>query len=325
MAAIEQPRVVVRRLGPTGSHVLALTLVLAFVVVVAASLSSTFLTSDNLLNVTRQIAVLAILAAATTMLMVAGGIDLSIGATASLTGVIAAKILENGGGAGTAVLAALGVGLAVGSANAVAIVLSGAPPLILTLGTMSILQGLALAMTNAETVVFAGFDGLGTGDVAGLPAPALVAIAVLLACGLALRFTRLGRDAFAIGGNERASYVAGIAIGRVKVILYVLAGLLAALAGLVLMSRVGAASPTAGTGLELQAVAAVVIGGASLAGGRGSVLGTCIGVVLLGVISNTLNLLNVQTYYQSVATGAVIAIAVISGEVGSRWRSEEER
>jgi ribose transport system permease protein len=329
MAAIDtvaaqavRPRDALRRLGPTGSHVLALGIVLTAVFVTASALSETFLTSDNLLNVLRQIAVLGILAAATTMLMVSGGIDLSIGATASWAGVLAAEVLTGGGSPLAAVLVGLGLGLAVGALNGAAIVWSHAPPLILTLGTMSMLEGFSMATTNAEVVPIDGFAWLGTGELAGLPVPALAAAAVLVAVGLLLRYTRLGRDAFAIGGNERASFVAGIAIGRTKLTLYVISGGLAGLAGLVLLSRVGAAAPTGGLGLELQAVAAVVIGGASLAGGRGSIVGTCMGVVLLGVITNVLNLLNVQSYYQSVATGAVIAIAVIFGEVGRRWRAE---
>ncbi len=316
------PLALLRRLGPTGSHVAALALVLVVVVVVASLLSETFLTTDNLLNVTRQVAVLGILAGATTLLMVSGGIDLSIGACASLCGVIAAKMLNGDASATVAVLAVLGIGMGVGLLNGLAIVASGAPPLILTLGTMSILEGFSQATTNAETIPVANFGWLGEATLLGIPMPAVVAGLVLLACGLVLRFTRLGRDALAIGGNEHASFVAGIGIGRVKIALYVIAGALAALAGLVLVSRVGAASPMGGVGLELQAVAAVVIGGASLAGGRGSVAGTVLGVVLLGVITNVLNLLNVQTYYQSVATGAVIAIAVMSGQAGTRWRSD---
>jgi ribose transport system permease protein len=329
MAAVEglrslpdRPGRALRRLGPTGSHVLALGCVVVVVVVGASLLSSTFLTSDNLLNVLRQISVLGILSAGTTLLMVSGGIDLSIGAVASWSGVLAAELLVKGDSPLLAVLVGVGLGMAIGALNGAAIVWSNAPPLILTLGALSIVEGFSLATTNAAVLPIEGFTWMGSAELLGLPVPALIAAVTLLAVGLLLRYSRLGRDAFAIGGNEHASYIAGIAIGPTKLVLYTISGGLAGVAGLVLLSRVGAASPTGGIGLELQAVAAVVIGGASLAGGRGSVLGTCMGVALLGVITNVLNLLNVQSYYQFVATGAVIAIAVIFGEVGSRWRTE---
>jgi ribose/xylose/arabinose/galactoside ABC-type transport system permease subunit len=301
------------------SQSLALLGVVLVLATVASFLSDVFLTSDNLTNVLRQVAVLGIVSAGMTLLIVAGGIDLSVGAVASLSGVLAAKIIAADRNMALAVVVALAAGAGIGLLNGLLTGISGAHPLILTLGSLSIVEGIALVITSSQTIDLGErFLTLGTADIGAVPVMVAAAAGVLLAMALVLRFTTLGRNAYAIGGNETASYLAGIKLVRTKVALYGLSGLLAGFAGLVLLSRVGAASATVGIGLELQAVAAVVIGGASLVGGKGSIFGTCLGVLLLGLISNVLNLLNVNANYQGIVLGGLIVTAVVLNEVNAR-------
>jgi ribose transport system permease protein len=303
------------------SDQVGLILVILALAAGTALYSDVFLTRENLTNVLRQVSVVGVLAAGLTLLMISGGIDFSVGALAALAAAVAAQAIVQLNSELLGVLAALGIGLGMGTLTGLVVALSGAPPFVVTLGTTSALAGLALVVIEGRTVSLGGrFNALGIGNVLGIPILVLVMLAVLVGVGLILRHTLLGRHAFAIGGNEEASLLSGIPVARTKVLLYALNGLLAGLAGLMLLSRVGAASPGSGLGLELQAIAAVAIGGTALQGGRGSLVGTVLGVLLLGLVTNALNLLQVATYYQTIAVGVVIVVAAVLNELRLRRR-----
>jgi ribose/xylose/arabinose/galactoside ABC-type transport system permease subunit len=293
---------------------LALVAVLVVISIITASSSDVFLTVTNLRNVLLQVSVLAIIASAMTMLMVSGGIDLSVGAMMSLVAVVAVKLMENGTPLGLCLLAAIALGTAIGACNGALAAWSTSHPFVVTLGMSILLQGFAISVTGGLPLsnVDAGLLSFGADKLLGLPYPVWVAAAVLLLVGAALRYSVFGRRLYAMGGNEQAVRLAGLPVKRTKVTLYALSGLLVGLAAIVLTARIASAQPLMGQGYELQAIAAVAVGGTPLAGGRGSIVGTLLGVLLLGVISNSLNLLGVSGAYQYVLQGAVIVIAVMS-------------
>jgi ribose transport system permease protein len=207
--------------------------------------------------------------------------------------------------------------VACGLLNGVVIAKTRTPSFIITLAMLSIYRGISLITTGGITQSLAGkFGALGRGDTLGLPNPVLVMAVVYAFLYLLLRYTKLGRRIYATGGNEEAAYLSGVSTDRIKIVAYLINGLLIAVAATVLLSRLGAALPSTGTGMELRAIAAVVIGGVPLSGGKGNALGVFLGVVLMGLISNVLNLLNISAYYQEVAIGGIIAIAVIVSNLG---------
>lgn len=296
------------------SALLALTAVLLVLCVITASRSDVFLTVDNLRNVFLQVSVLSIAAAGTTMLMVAGGIDLSIGAAMSLVAVSAATFMQTGMGLLPALGLAALIGMGIGAVNGSLAAYSTNHPFIITLGMAIVLQGLAIAVTGGSPIssIDQALVDFGAGRFLGIPMPVWTAIAVLVLVALVLRFTVFGRRLYALGGSEQATRLAGVPVRRLKVILYAANGLIVAIAAIVLMSRIASAQPLMGNGYELQAIAAVAVGGTPLAGGRGGIAGTILGVLLLGVISNSLNLLGVSGAYQYVFQGLVIVVAVMS-------------
>lgn len=293
---------------------LGLITVLLVVVVATSLLSDAFLTPNNLINVLRQVAVIAVIAAGLTLLMTSGGIDFSMASNAAVTTGIIAQLVTSGVSTGAAVLTGLAVSTLIGLFNGVIITLFGVAPFVVTLATATLLDGLALLVINGMSISAGdALSAFGTGSVAGIPYVLICAVIVCVSIGAAMKYTAFGRQAFAMGGNEDVARLSGIAVTRNKLFLYSLNGLLAGIAGLLLVSRVGAASPgNAGLTLELTAVAAVVIGGTSLAGGKGSMVGTALGVLLLGVVSNALNLLGVSSYYQAMSVGVVLLIASIA-------------
>ncbi|MDQ4114900.1 MAG: ABC transporter permease [Actinomycetota bacterium] len=301
---------------------LGLLIVIAAVVIFTATQSDAFLTSANMLNVARQISVVAVLAGGLTLLMTAGGMDFSMGSVAGVSTAICAQLSSHGQplavAVGVAVLVAIGVGLV----NGLVVTIFGVAPFVVTLASATLLDGVALLIINGLSVtVGPGLNGLGYGTTLGIPNLVLIAVVVLAAIALAMRFTIFGRDAFAIGGNEDVARLSGIKVNRNKLLLYVLAGLLSAIAGVMLLSRLGASSPgTGGLMLQLTAVAAVVIGGTSLAGGHGTIVGTALGVLLIGLVANSLNLLQVSSYYQQISVGAVLLLAAISNQIQRRTR-----
>lgn len=286
---------------------------LVVLVVAMSVLSGDFLTTDNLLNVGVQAAVTAILAFGVTFVIVSAGIDLSVGSVAALSATVLAWLATSEGvPVVLAVLLAAATGLACGLVNGALVAYGKLPPFIATLAMLSIGRGLSLVISQGSPIAFP--DSVShLGDTLGgwLPVPVLVMIVMGLITAVILRRTFIGRSMYAIGGNEEAARLSGIRVKRQKLVIYALAGLFAAVAGVVLASRLASAQPQAAQGYELDAIAAVVIGGASLAGGVGKASGTLIGALILAVLRNGLNLLSVSAFWQQVVIGVVIALAVL--------------
>ena len=314
----------------------AVVALIVVVVAIDAFSHGSFLTPGNLTNVLRQITYNAILAVGQTFVIITAGIDLSVGSLIELTGVVMASFANAVPlGGPLLVVATLGVGLLVGCAagfvNAVPVVKLNLPPFITTLAMMLMARGLAFKLAHGRPIAVesAAFDGIGTGflfegplhalGLPGIPIAVLWMAVVVIAFAILLTRTRFGRYVFAIGGNEEAARLAGIDVGRVKTLVYVISGGCAAVAGLLLMARFQSGSPNTGIGSELQSIAAVVVGGTSLAGGRGSVVATFFGALLIGVLNNVMNLLGIESYTQDIVLGAVILIAVIVDELRKRY------
>lgn len=296
-------------------------LIVVFILVVLYLTLGTdsFFSGGNLVNVVRQSSIIGFVAVGMTFVMITAGIDLSVGAVVGLAGVVAASHAF-GGPVYIPVVLGLLVGLAVGALNAGLITKGGILPFLATLAAMAIARGVALIYTNGQPVsgLNVSFDRIGAGAVLGVPVPVLLFIVVALIADHTLTRTRFGRHIYAVGGSPEAATRVGIPVRAVLVKIYVLAGLLAGFAGVVLAARVDGADPLAGTGYELQAIAAVVIGGTSLFGGIGTIRGTVIGVLLLGVVQNGLDLLNVSSYYRDIVQGAILVLAVLL----NRWKSD---
>jgi len=272
-----------------------------------------FFTSDNILTLLRQASFNAIMAAGVSVVIITAGIDLSIGSVWALSSVVMAFVCVNKGLAWTlSVLIGLAVGLACGIVNGWGVTLLRIPPFVATLGMMSIARGLAEVITGGFQIsgLPDAFQWWGQGDIFGVPVPVIVAVGVIVLTWALLRFTRLGRYIYAVGGNEAAAHLSGVPVNIVKLFAYAYCGTLAALAGLLATARMGSVRPSDALGYELDAIAASVIGGISLMGGQGSVLGTAIGATLIGVLRNGMVLLDVSAFWQKVVIGVVIIIAV---------------
>ncbi len=316
-----------RRVSAAGRSVVAQTGPLLGLLVLGAALSiltDRFLSFSNLANVGQQIAVISIVALGATFVIIAGGIDLSVGSVVALSSVVFALAFSNAGLAWPiAVLAALATGIAVGVVNGLFVTLGRLPAFIATLATLSMARGLALVVSEGRPI--SGFPDefrtITSGRIVGdVPVSIGLTIVLFVLGGLALRHTVFGRAVYAVGGSEEVARLSGIRIVRLKVAIYALAGFCAAVGGLVLTSRLNSAQPVAGQGLELDVIAAVVIGGASLSGGQGTAFGTLLGALIIGVLRNGLNLLNVSSFWQQVAVGAVIAAAVMTDTLRRRRR-----
>ena len=272
-----------------------------------------FLTVSNLLNVAQQTAINAIIAVGLTVVIISGGIDLSVGSLVALSGVVLASALQHGWPVPLAILAALGIGAGCGLVNGLLITLGRLPPFIATLGLMSVARGGALLYTEGRPIsgFGASFRWLATGELWLVPMPVVVMIVVYALGHFVLQRTLFGRNVYAIGGNEEAALLSGVPVRFHKTMAYAACGLLSALASVVLTARLNSAQPIAGINYELDAIAATVIGGTSLMGGQGSVIGTLIGALIMGVLRNGLNLLSVSSFVQQVVIGAVIILAVL--------------
>jgi len=296
-------------------------LVLIGLVIVIGISSPVFLSPRNIRNVLQQVSTLGVVSMGMTVLMISGGIDLSVGSSMSVVAVIVGKMLKDWGfSADIAVLVGLTLGFGIGYMNGVLVSRTRVHPFILTLGTMTALQGVAIVITEGYPITDLGerFEVLGGGTIRGIPIIIIFFFIVMFFCYFLLQHTQLGRRAYAIGGNEKTAFLAGIKVRRYKAIFYAFCGLLTGLAALLLASRISSAIPTMGSGFELQSIGAVVIGGTPLSGGQGSVWGTLVGVLLLGVIANGLNLLHVEASWQYIVTGAIIVVAVIIHEHRSK-------
>ena len=275
-------------------------------------LSDRFLTTSNLINVARQVSINAIVAAGMTIVIITGGIDLSVGSTIALAGcaaLLVARLLGDVVGMTVGILAAAGVGLL----NGALVAWGRVPPFITTLATMTVVRGAALVLTNGEPIVKTEgpYLWLGQASVGPIPVPILLMIATLFGAHWFLSRTRWGTYVYAVGGNAEAARLSGISLAGIQILVYVLGGALAGLAGLVLAARLSSAQPNTGVGFELDAIAAVVLGGTSLMGGEGTIWGTTVGAFIIGVLNNGFNLMNVSPFYQLIAKGAVIVLAVL--------------
>jgi ribose transport system permease protein len=299
---------------------------------VALSLASDkFLTVDNGMNVLRQISINLCLSIGLTLVILSGGIDLSVGSVLALAGAVVAGVLKNGIALPMlgvslqftvfgAVLAGLLVGLALGWFNGFVITRFSLPPFVATLGTLSIARGLTQLWTRGFPITGLGpqFGFIGTGHLFGIPMPVWISGALVAVFTVVTRRTRFGRYLYAVGGNERAAQLTGLNLRRIRISVYALGGGLAGVAGLILTARLDSATPSAGMGYELDSIAAVVIGGTSLNGGRGSVPGTVLGCLIIGILNNGLVLMEVSPFWQQVIKGLVILLAVALDRMSAR-------
>ncbi len=270
---------------------------------------------NNILNLLRQTSINALIAFGMTFIILTGGIDLSVGSILALSSALMAGMMVSGLDPILAILVGILLGAIMGVINGILVSKGKMAPFIVTLATMTIFRGLTLVYTDGKPITGIGdsvmFQMLGRGYFLGVPVPAVVMVIAFLILWFLLHKTSFGRKTYAIGGNERASRISGIKVDRVKVAIYGLAGTMAAIAGAILTSRLNSAQPTAGQSYEMDAIAAVVLGGTSLSGGKGRLFGTLVGVLIIGTLNNGMNLLGVSSFYQQVVKGAVILIAVL--------------
>ncbi|MGE0971535.1 ABC transporter permease [Klebsiella sp. WOUb02] len=284
--------------------------------------SNYFLSDENMLIVLRQVSINGILAIGMTFVIITAGVDLSVGSVLALSGIVAARFATNNSGlaigdTATAVMmpliVALAIGIVCGLINGTVLSRYRLQPFIVTMGMLSAARGLTMLTTNGNPVsqLNSDFRWLGNGYVGGIPVPVIIFILLFALAWLLLNKTIFGRYVYAVGGNPKSARTSGISVIRIKVLVYTLCGALAGIAGLILTARTGSAQTNAGAGYELDAIAAVVIGGTSMAGGVGTLVGTFFGVLIIGVMNNGLDLLGVQSYYQQIIKGALIVVAVL--------------
>ena len=309
-------------------------LIFAVMVLAASILSPAFLSSTNLINIVRQMSVVGLIALGVTGVIVSAGIDLSSGSVVGLTAVVAASLAQDPEYSTpfypglhlpliVAVLAACVVGGLVGLINGSLVAKTRIPPFIATLGTYTAIRGLALLYTGGRPIsdLTDEYDFIGQGDVFGVPAPIIILVIMAIVTHILYAHTKFGKYIYAIGGNEQAARVSGIDAAKYKMLIYVYASFLAGLAGLVVSSRIGSGQAGLGVGYELDAIAAAVIGGTSLsAGGIGTVAGTIVGALIIGVLNNILDLMNVSAYWQQIVKGCIIVGAVILDQLKQRGR-----
>jgi ribose transport system permease protein len=287
---------------------------LLFITAVIALLDPQFFTASNLLNIGRQASVLVIVACGMTMVILSGAIDLSVGSAIALCSVVGASLGANVGlNAPFTIVIVIGLGAVIGAVKGALIAWGGINSFIVTLGMMTVLRGMALTFTGGYPIsgVPDAVRFLGFGVVGGVPMPLIVAAIVFVLVALLLSKTVLGRHIYAIGGNETSSYIAGVPVSLTKLMVFVVSGALCGLAAVVLLGRLGAGLPTAAQGMELDAIAAVILGGSSLFGGRGSVFGTLFGALILAVLQNGLNLMGVNSFIIQILSGVIIILAVL--------------
>ena len=297
--------------GPSSGLIILFAFYLVLLVVFTF-LSPFFMTANNMTAIAANVAFIGLMAAAGTPLIIAGGLDLSVAAVAGLSGVVIALLFSSGVPIWFAALGAFGLAALIGLANGCLVTVLNLNPLIVTLGTMSIVSGSSLILTGGLTkaVLAPEFEWLGTERFLGLPVQSILMLLVFFFLGGLLRTTHFGRYVYAVGGNSEASTIMGLPVGAVHVTLYIISALSGAMAGTVLVATLGAAAPTAAAPQLLTVIAAIILGGTSLAGGRGSVWGTLIAVLILGTLNNGLTLLNVSSFWQEVTRGVVLILAV---------------
>ncbi|KAF3302264.1 ribose ABC transporter permease [Carnobacterium sp. PL12RED10] len=295
------------KLGP----LLALIVLIIFVSI----LSPSFLSLTNLMNLMRQVSTNALIAFGMTFVIITGGIDLSVGSTLALSSAIMAGMIVNGIDPLIAMTVSLIAGFILGAVNGLLITKGKLVPFIATLATMTIYRGATLVLTDGKPITGLDetfiFQFMGRGYFFGIPFPIVITLVVFALLFVLLHKMSFGRKTFAIGGNEKASFIAGVKSNKIKIFVYSISGVLASLAGIILTSRLNSAQPTAGESYEMDAIASVVLGGTSMSGGKGRIFGTLIGALIIGTLNNGLNLLGVSTFYQQIVKGIVIIIAVL--------------
>lgn len=284
--------------------------------VIITLMNPNFLTTNNLLNLLLQVTANGFIAFGMTFVILKGGIDLSVGSILALSSAITAGLIGSGLPVPLAILVAIALGAVFGMVNGVLISYGKLAPFIVTLATMTIFRGATLVYTNGNPITKGLsdtflFQFLGQGYIVGIPFPVILMLVVFLILYVVLHKTAFGKSVYAIGGNEKAAYISGVKLNKVKIIIYTISGIMASISGLIITSRLSSAQPTAGASYEMDAIAAVVLGGTSLAGGKGRIVGTLIGALIIGVLNNGLNLIGVSAFWQQVVKGIVILIAVL--------------
>lgn len=288
-------------------------LILIVICIFASILSDSFLSISNLFNVIKQITVAGIVGCGMSFVILTGGIDLSVGSIVGLSGAIAAGIMSTTGNAFLAVLAALGIGILCGTANGFFVAQCDIPPFIATLGMMTLLRGCVLVYTKGAPISIKvdAYKFIGKGVIAGVPVPVILLLLLYLIAHYLLTQTSFGRNVYAFGGNREAARLSGIRVKQTEWLVYILNGLMSSIAAVVLTARLGSAQSTSGEGIEMDAIAAVILGGTSLSGGSGFVLPTVVGAMIMGIIDNILTLMNVNPHATNIVKGAVVLIAVL--------------
>ncbi len=288
-------------------------LVLIAMSIVMAIMSPAFLKQNNIINIFKQVAVIGVLAYGATLVMITGGIDLAAGSVVALVGVIVASFAGPGSNLFIAILIGLFVGALTGAISGYTIATTNIPPFIATLGMMTVARGAALLFTDGRPIsdLADAFLYLGAGNIGFMPVPVLIFLLMGLLTHIILRKTSFGKAIYAVGGNEQAAVVCGLNVKRIKIMVYGYAGLMSAVGGIILTSRISSGNPTAGLSFELDAIASAVIGGTSQTGGVGFISGTIIGALIIGVLNNGLTLIGVSPYWQQIIKGLIIVAAVI--------------
>lgn len=292
-------------------------MVLLVTSIVISILEPRFLTTGNLMTILRQTSINAVIATGMTFVILVGGIDLSVGSVLGFTGAIAATMISGGTNIVVVILTVLILGTFIGFVNGSLITVGRLQPFIATLGTVTLLRGLLLVFSQGKPIGTGNtegselFNAIGRGFIGPIPIPVYLMLAIFIIAYYMLNHTRMGRYIYSTGSNEEATMYSGIKTNRVKLFVYAASGMMASIAGVLITARLGSAQPTAGAGYELDAIAAVVLGGTSMAGGIGTITGTAIGALIIGVLNNALNIMQVSSYYQDVAKGIVILIAVL--------------
>ena len=306
-------------------------ILILFVLLLSILTGGTFLQPQNLINVIRQVSAIGIIATGMTFVIIINGIDLSVGSIVAVSAVVSTSLAQSPEASVimypglqlpviVSVLAGLAVGALLGLVNGSLVAGFRIAPFIATLGMMTAARGMALIYSNGRPIsrLQPGFNWIGQGDLLFIPVPIWILAIVAVAAHIVLNFTRFGRHTYAIGGNEQAARVSGINLNRIKVGIFTLSGLLAGLAGIMLAARIGSGNPQLGTGIELDAIASAVIGGTSFNGGVGTIWGTIVGALIIGVINNGMDLLNISPFMQQVVKGTIIVLAIIIDERKNR-------
>lgn len=306
-----------------GNQIVASLMILIVLFVVFSLLSDRFLTFANMQNVTRSASTVIIVGSAVTLVMIARGLDLSVGSVLAACGVIAALLASNGWPLWLSYLAAIGLGTLFGLANGFLVVGLKVTPIIATLGTLNIARGMAYLITPSAILVGLpkNWSDIGTSSVLGIPIPVIIAVVIALFFGWLLGKTVFGRHVYAIGGNEETARLSGVNVNRVLYVVYTLSGVATGIAAVVLTSRLGSGDPNIGIGFEFEVIVAVILGGTSLAGGEGRIAGTVVGALIVAFLGNGLNLIGVDPFWQYVALGLGLIAAVVLDRIARRERS----